>query len=203
MKYGVCGPVGGYSNHLRWLLYLSKEFHLYGENKLNYIKLAVYHPNRTFLNWIDTEWKYRKRLNKCIMLDHNIENMIVTNDPMKIVVMVARPKHALKSYLKFNPTINGHTVKTFMRHVDDDNKSNTRFASSNASTIVIDSNILYNSVLDKELYTRIVSFLEIEDCYDKANEIHKIWYDLHMKAEKEVLLNNPNELVKRVYSIST
>lgn len=203
MKYGVCAPVGGYSNHLRWLLYLSKEFHLFGENKLTYIKLAVYNSRKTARNWIETEWKFRTILNKCIMLDHNIENIVVTDDPMKIVVMIARPRHALKSYLKFNPTLNGHTVRTFMRHVDDDNKSNTRFTSSNANTIVVDSSILYNPILDKELYTSIVAFLDIEDCYDNANEIHKIWYDLHVKAEKEVLLDNPTELVKSIYRSST
>ena len=187
MNYGVCSPVGGYGNHLRWLLYLSKEFQPIAMlDKVKFIECNVYSQSRTYSNWLQYEWRYRKKLDKIIMFSHHIEDIL---SPNKVVILTMRPKYAYRTYVKFNPKINGHTVKSFMRQVERDNLSNTSFRNKGAETIVIDASLLYTSVLDKQVYDNVVSFMGVENVYDTANTIHKLWYDLHVKAVLEYTEN--------------
>jgi hypothetical protein len=191
MKLSICSPVGGFGNHLRWLLLLSPEFNIEImkiNNKKFILNSLIYNKHRTCFNWIHTEWKYRKSLRNHIDFDHNIENVYDATTTNKIVVMTVKPKYALKHYLKFNPLINDHTIKSFLKHVAKDNKCNTEFrVIQNGKTLVIDANKLYNAVLDKELYESTVNFFEIGNVYEQANDVHKLWYELNQQANKDVL----------------
>jgi hypothetical protein len=191
MKLSICAPIGGLGNHLRWLLLLSPEFNIEImriSDKKVILNSLVYPKHRTCFNWLQTEWRYRRSLSKHIDFDHNIENVYEPTTANKIVVMTIKPKYALKHYLKFNPLINGHTIKFFLKYVVKDNKSNTEFrVNQHDKTLVIDANKLYNSVLDKELYESIINFFEIGNVYEQANETHKLWYELNQKANKDVL----------------
>jgi hypothetical protein len=189
MNYGVCSPVGGYGNHLRWLLFLSKEFQHPSVpiNKLKFIEWCVYPKTRTYSNWLQYEWRYRKKIDQVIKFSHNIED--IADVPNKILILTIRPKYACKTYVRFNPKLNGHTVKSFMRHVERDNISNTSFRQQGIQTIVFDANLFYNSVLDKQVYDDIISFMGIENVYDTANAVHELWYNLHNKAALEYTEN--------------
>jgi len=190
MKLSICSPVGGFGNHLRWLLLLSPEFKKLLNMDDNFVvaKLFVYPKRRTCFNWLNMEWRYREIINSHIAFSHNIENVYDSSATNKIVVMTMKPKYALKHYLKFNPLLNGHTIKSFLKHVQSDNKTNTEFmVKQQDKTLVIDANKLYNSVLDKQLYESIINFFELGNVYEKANEVHKLWYELNQQANKDVL----------------
>lgn len=191
MKLSICSPVGGFGNHLRWLLLLSPEFNIElrrVRNKKIIMDSLVYNKSRTCFNWIQIEWRHRKSLSNYIDFDHNIENVYDATKTNKIIVMTLKPKYALKHYFKFNPTINGHTIKSFMRHVAKDNKGNSEFrVNLEDKVLVIDSNKLYNPVLDKKLYESIINFFEVSNVYEQANKVHQLWYEANQRAIKDVL----------------
>lgn len=178
--------MGGFGNHLRWLILLSPEFKIKvkGLDDKDFITKSLICPkNKTYSNWIYSEWKTRVELDQYLDFNHNIENLYDPSVPNKIIIMTTRPKYALKHYMKFNPLMNDNTIRSFMRQIKRDNESNTTLrVNQEDKTLVIDSNKLYNSVLDKELYKSITNFFEIGNVYEKANEVHKLWYDLNQKA---------------------
>ena len=158
-------------------------------DKVKFIEDFVYPKNRTYSNWLQYEWRYRKKIDQVIRFSHNIEDITDMSVPNKILILTMRPKYAYRTYVKFNPKLNGHTVKSFMRQVEQDNLSNTSFKNEGMQTIVFDAGLLYNSVLDEQVYNNIISFMGIENVYNTANAVHKLWYDLHTKAVLEYTEN--------------
>jgi hypothetical protein len=113
MKYGVCAPVGGYGNHLRWLILLSKEFTFLGvTDKINFLKGRIYPPGRTGYGWISKEYEYRTQLNGVINFSHHLMDIADPTTPNKIVALTIKPKYALRAYAKFNPNINDQSIRS-------------------------------------------------------------------------------------------
>lgn len=181
MKLSICSPMGGYGNHLRWLA-------LSNEGTIDFIKKFVYPKNRTCFNWIDSEWKFRQILNKKIHFEHTIDKLYDQNNVNKIIVLHINPRNALKAYLKFNPALSTLTPNLFLHHIGWQNQTNENFKLKDTDVkITLKSEDLYNEVLNEGIYTEIVDFFNLPNSYNIANEIHKLWYDLHQQAEKDVL----------------
>ena len=191
MKLSICSPVGGFGNHLRWLLLLSPEFDIQIKDitdKKIITQRMIYPKYRTCFNWINTEWRYREIMNKYISFTHNIEDEYDASVSNKIIAMTINPKYALKHYLKLNPLLNGHTVESFLDSISMNNNSNTEFrVNQEDKMLVINANKLYNAVLDKELYKSAIDFFEIGNVYEQANDVHQMWYELHQQANSDVL----------------
>ncbi len=198
MKYGVCAPVGCYGNHLRWLILLSREFVLdFGMSRQDFLRKQIYPDWKCGVGWLEREHMFRPKIEGFVKFNHNIEEMVVLDEPIKIVVLTMRPKYAVKAYVKFNPCLNGHSVKSFMRHVQRDNVSNLGYRNSNVQTIDLDARILYNETLDESFYSKVVDFIGVENRYEIASNIHRMWYNLHVKAEKELLTGLVN--INKIY----
>ena len=184
-KYSVCSPVGGYGNHLRWLLILSKEFSnpYHNIDKNVFLKTLIYPSNRTHDNWLKFEWRYRQKIKDTIDFSHEIQDVVDLDKNNKIIVMISDPDNALTSYIKFNKKLNGHTPITFRNHIRRDNKNNLEFKlPENSQKFVIESDILYNRILDKKTYDSLVDFYNIENVYESAQTIHELWFDLHERT---------------------
>ena len=190
--YVVYAPIGGYGNHIRWLLLLDERYTISIDNqtlssavgKTEFIKQFVYPPERTFNNWLTFEFKYRVMLNIHLKFTHDMVDMF---NECKMLAIKCDPDLGYRSYIKFNTNLNGLSKFDFLKQIRKQNKM-CDFAESYLPTVKsIDSTKLFQPVLDKELYNSMLEFLNINNHYKQAQEIHSLWYNLHLKAETEYL----------------
>ena len=168
---------------------LSKIINL--EDKIKFIKSKVYPSSRTWHNWLHTEWRYRPVLDNIIKFNHSFDN----NTFNLAICMTTTPELAYKSYLKFNSNLNNLLVSEFKDYVK---KYNEKILPNTQSknVLLLNSDLLFNEILDKNLYYSAISHFGLDDHYESANYILKIWFNLHKKAEKEII----NDL-KMIYEL--
>jgi hypothetical protein len=190
-------PMGGYGNHIRWLCLLDDQFDfakLKEKNatpsistlseKVDFICSDVYSNNRTRDNWIRTEWKFRTEMNAFIYFCHDHELLdlgakCLMDEKILRVYIDVDPDLCLRRFSTFEPNLNGvkrEAVKE--RHI----KNATVLR---ASGYCVDGNNLFQEVLPKDTYERIISILNLDNHYDEASKVHKRWYKTTINAEKE------------------
>lgn len=149
--------------------------------KLDFIMQNIYPSDRTCFNWLNYEWKYRRSrlLTGFIQISHEIEDINSIQDPKKVIALTMNPHKALHHYLKFNPTLNQMGEQGFLYGIQ---LYNEKLTTLNRDILILNSEHLYTSVLDREYYGKIIEFLNIEDNYDIANMVHKVWYDLNERS---------------------
>jgi len=213
IEYAVNSPNGGYGNHIRWLLLFDPNFnfplqcctdlndepspndpvHPFGSvnEKLDFIQNYVYNQHRSWHNWLTYEYRYRIQLQSHIFFSHDYINIMPA--PVKTVVCTISPDLAYKSYLKFNSYLNRTTEDLFKRVTANNNWHVEHLATSNHH--IINSDKIFSPTLDRDLYEKMINFLNFSDLYDSANTIHQLWYKLHKKSEKEFV-----EHVQQLYN---
>ena len=214
-EYAVNAPIGAAGNHVRWLMLLDPKFstslttvdneiresmppfidlksldnHIICpfndiKNKFKFIENYVYFNKRSWNNWLTVEWRYRKNLNLCIQFDHDYKNILPL--PTKTVALIVDPAVAYKHYLKFNSNLNFFSKDLFYRIIDNNNYHVNRLKSE-LDILVIDSNLLFTSKLNLDIYHSIIKFFNFSDQYELAQKVHTLWFDLHKKSEIELL----------------
>jgi hypothetical protein len=186
----VYAPVGGFGNHIRWLALLDKGYTLNFNDqlltsvteKIEFIKNFVYCSDRTYHNWLKFEFKYRLELNSHLLFTHDMTNMF---DECKMLAIKCDPDVVHHAYVKFNPGLNGINKETFLKMVNKQNKM-CIFAEQYLDTVkCIDSTNLFQPTLDNTIYNDISTVFNLDNYYSEAQEIHTLWYNLHLKAESE------------------
>lgn len=202
----VLAPAGGYANHVRLLCFLSNQLSAYMfpklklyklKHKINFIKSHIYFQERSWHNWLATEWKYRQQFDKSeIAVSHNL-NLLNTNykQTNKFLGVFVDSETCYKSYLKFNSNLDSTTKENFLEYCNNWFDKCKILSEKHNKLKILDCNILQNPILDKNLYDEIINWFEIDNQYDSACEIHNIWYQLHRKAEKEFV-----EDITKLYS---
>ena len=227
IKYNVTtisAPMGGFGNHIRWLVLLDKKFKLSPleaigwnqavfddikgpdwpafsnyksmpewvkqecielgifvnvpesiDDKINFILDNVYNNSRSWHNWLITEWAYRDYLDQIIPFTHSS----LAND--KCLKVTIAPLLAYKCYVKFNTNLNNTTKENFIDLIKHENAAVDRFK------YCIDATCLFSEILDKTFYSNICQIFNIDNNYKYACKIHKQWYNLHLKSEKEIV----------------
>jgi len=216
-KFSITFPIGGFGNHIRWLMLLDDRYQLdikladpqseglvnnrkhlenyksydfvSAESKLEFIKIHVYPNNRTWHNWLVFEWKYREQLQEILPIDHSYD--FKQHGPLeKELYLTITPDLAVNCYLKFNSNLNNTSPELMKKLIANFNHLVRRYClkfSKNSLSLNVD--ILFNETLDQELYQQIINFFGLNYNYDLANQVHKLWYNLHRKAEKEIILD--------------
>lgn len=181
----VIGPSGGYANHVRWLA-LANDF-------FKVIKNFVYY-DKTCFNWIQKEsmnrFRYRNIYN--LYIDHTIVNAIDKNKTNKIIVLLYDPKECYKAYLKFDPNFSHwKNVKDFLKTQKRQNFENETYELFPPDEkLILNSKDVFTPTLNVNLYKKIIEFFELPYNYEAASEIHNLWYNMHKKAEIDVLKIN-------------
>lgn len=233
----VCAPIGGFANHIRWLLFLDPSIRLYitpterrynifkGEDwpsyhdfvkgnysgtlphiqkeiqlladtkelprpidvstidtKIEFIKQNIYGDFRTWSNWLAIEWQYRNHMSPLIGLTHEYDLMPMGNE--KTALFTIDPMRSYRLYLKFNSNLNCLPPDKFRHMIRESNIKHRQIAQDN-NLLIQPSDHLYKETLDPEFYQTLVDYLGMQNMYSYANEIHGIWYQLHLKSEKE------------------
>lgn len=153
-------------------------------SKLNSFREHIYPSSRTWHNWLKFEWRWRVQLNSQIEICHGYNELIDTHK--KTVVCTIDPAIAYKSYVKFNSNCNNTDKNDFLSTIQQANEFHSTLA--NNSIIVVDSGILFNETLDREWYLRLINWFELEDHYNIAQRVHRLWYDGHKRAESDIVI---------------
>jgi hypothetical protein len=197
----IYAPIGGFGNHIRWLLLLDNNYKLElddrilvsVEDKVKFITTTVYSNDRTYNNWLDYEFTWRYKLDLVLKFTHDMTDFF---DNLMSIAVTVDPELALRCYEKFNPSINNISKENFLKQIRKQNLM-CEFASNALDTVIcIDSTKLFQPILDKEIYNRATKFFDLESNFDHANTIHQVWYRLHIKAENEWLLSQPAHSIK-------
>ena len=212
MDFVVIAPVGGFGNHVRWLLLLDRQFqftvrkvpwptvNFFGNleqypwtiiadinDKIEFIRNHVYANFRTWHNWLIVEWFYRTRLDSVIEFRHGpLDNLHKQShfDHKKVLVLQIDPEFASRSYFKFNPNFNNTPRDVFQDEIRRYNFEATHIP-AHKNLLRLRTESLYNPELDKDFYLRVIDFFELENNYAIANEMHQLWYQGHLRAEKQ------------------
>ena len=221
----ISAPMGGFGNHIRWLVLLDKKFKLSPleavvwnqaifdnikgpdwpifsnyesmpefvkqecinelgifvniaesiDDKMNFILDNVYNNSRSWHNWLAVEFTYRGLLNQIISFNHDRPP---SDRCLKVTV---DPVLAYKCYVKFNSSLTNRTKENFIDLIKHGN------AAVDGFKYCIDATCLFSEILDKTFYSNICQIFNIDDNYKYACKIHKQWYNLHLKSEKEIV----------------
>jgi len=193
----ICSPMGGFGNHIRWMLTLDAKIQAkidhrsnyswpyYTINdKLTYISKYVYGNFRTWHNWLHTEWKIRKLLDPVIPFEHHYTAQSEITRTYKGILCTVSSDLALRCYLKFNSSLNNMTIDGFGLSINRINREVKTYARLN-NCLCLDADDLYTEVLDRDFYASMIDYLGFDDNYESAAVIHARWYQLHQKAERE------------------
>ena len=184
----VVGHKGSFGNHVRLLLLLSDQFdftsnksYSCANTKLEFIIKQVYNQERTWNNWLWLEGQWRRELEKLVPFAHNIRS----KSQMKRVILLSDPETAYRSYIKFSSNLDVATKETFLSYCILYNENVATL--SNNRDIVTTSSELFQEELDQDWYSSLVSKLNLTNEYEHANKLHRHWYQLHKKAERDML----------------
>jgi hypothetical protein len=204
MPINIIAPIGGYGNHVRWLVSLDDKFTLKlnppsqenfvlttAEEKIEFIKDRIYFPERSWHNWLEVEWRYREGMDASIGFRHSCIGLPST---LSTLILTIDPELAYKSYLKFNSNLNNRSRERFLRDIAEENTNNVRFAESVDYTTIMASDILFQPELDQIFYNNLTSFFGLTNLYTQANQIHKLWFNCHKQAKQQFV-----EDITRVY----
>jgi hypothetical protein len=199
VNHYIYAPAGGLGNHIRWLCLLDDQFNflnlitysnLLTENKtkrvytlsdkVNFILETIYPASRSWQNWIKIESKYRFSLDSLIFFEHKVGYQI-SSDQLAVYVNTS-PDLCLQHYFKFNSNLNGCSIASFKMDIMHHNHSG-----DNSSVNCINGDNLFQETLPKDTYSSIISELNLANNYDEAAVIHKAWYTLNKKGEKDMV----------------
>lgn len=231
----IIAPIGGFGNHVRWMLSLDERFpeilklntqqykNLAGtswpnyidylnnnyldisneilqeinniekinniksglkttELKLKFISEYIYPPTRSYHNWLQIEWMYRRNI--CVIpFDHTNIN----NNSLQTILLTIDPELAYRSYVKFNSNLNNISKEYFINNIHAENQKNVSTSLCNNNAHLLDTTILFNRTLDYDWYQQLISAIGFDDNYVSASQIHKLWYNGHKRAEHDII----------------
>lgn len=200
----ILAPHGGFANHVRWLLWLTipepvyhhrvmileedvyEIFHEDGwpatlsefnklefkdlpyfevintKDRVDFISQNVYPPARTKENWLEYEWKHRNTMEIYCRAKHYMSDL---DKNVKTIVMKTTYENASKHY-------NGMSkYKITAQHLQEVYKNLPK------DHLLMNCTDLLNEKLDKNFYTSATSYFGIDNDYESAKIVHKLWYD--------------------------
>jgi hypothetical protein len=214
LKCGVCAPLGGFGNHVRWLALLDPVFQfevtplveprfkkildssrhikfLDVDSKLESFSTQIYSSKRSWDNWLWMEFLYREDLDEVLQFEHRGSEI---DEIDKNLILTVDPDLALRSYFKLNSNLNHCTPEIFKQQTI---QFNLGVNYRNPKNKIMEVDFLYQSTLDKTFYNNMIEWFGLSDCYDLANHVHGLWFDAHQRSEQKFVEYSKN-LYKRI-----
>lgn len=165
-------------------------------DKAKNIAALVYSKKRTWHNWLAIEWYYRNAINNVIFFDHGNEGgwEKISNpiDSYKALLCAIDPDLSYKNYVKWNSNLSNVPIHQYKKEIE--NNFSAKAYSDRlykldrlAPCMIVDVSKLFQETLDKNFYQSIINFFQLEDHYNLAAELHSLWYNLNISAEKEMI----------------
>ena len=214
-KFGsIIFPCGFAGNHVRWLLFLDRQFHNpFGTqdlgSKLKFIGENVYGQDRTWNSWLYLEWKFRQELDKTICIRHDNWQWENTSQERELYLTSSNYLTAFIHYYHINLGLNNSTPEILLQQMQDwccefefVKKNLHRFP--NKKIINIDT--VFDRKLSKQLYQDIIEFYGFDDNYQTACQVHNMYYCSRQKSARDFYnyftSENFDNLMDLVYKIS-
>jgi len=154
------------------------------ESKIKSIENYVYPKSRTWHNWLYFEFKFREII-QCITFDHFIPDF---KSNIKYLSLVPDNVHnAFKWYVKWNSGLNAISKDELLWDINNFKNNTVKSMSTNPNVCMLNSDILYNHTLDKDIYKKAINHFGLSDCYNQANYVHGLWYELHKNSERQMI----------------
>ena len=180
----IVGHKGSFGNHVRLLLTLSNEFEwnncITTNSKFEWIVNNIY-SNITWHNWLYQQRQKSRSIEKLAPFAHNMKS----KSQFKRVVLISDPELSYRSYIKFSSNLDIGTKELFINTCTTYNDTVKEMATRR--DIVIESGILFRPELDQTWYNDLVARLNLSNEYHYANRLHQHWYQLHLRAEQDML----------------
>jgi len=158
------------------------------DDKVSFIADNVYGKDRSWQNWLFYEFQYRIQLIDSVDLEHpGTYSSDMANQFDKIMAVITDPQLAMHCYIKFNSNMALTPIENFLIAGENNNQEIVKYASRHKNILLINSDTLFQPVLDRNLYIKIIKWFDLKDNYAYANKIHNLWFNLHKKAEKEIV----------------
>lgn len=213
MRHSICAPHGGFMNHFRWLMLLSqdynnetflnsesfilpnKKFPLSANDKVDFLLNYIYPQSRKFFNWLNFEYAFALKLHQVIYIHHRLSRLKQDNlKTDKVIILNAGANFLIDKFFKFNPIfilefknknpIN-YSIKLFFDNITKDN--NDCHLPESINVLKLNGEILYNELLDEEMYNDAITFFNISNEYYYANILHAAWFNLQTQAKKDCI----------------
>jgi hypothetical protein len=215
-RYGVCAPIGGFGNHVRWLALLDPCFQfeatplaeprfkkipdpsrhikfLDADSKLESFCTQIYSAARSWDNWLWMEYLYREDLDEVFVFDHRKDH---NEDVTKNLVLTIDPELALRCYFKLNSNLNHCTPEIFKEQSLWFAKNAVRNSFNHLENKIINVDCLFQSTLDRTFYNNMIEWFGLSDCYDLASQVHELWFRAHQQAEQQFVQYTNNLYTK-------
>ena len=190
MKRSILFNPGSGGNHIRWLMYLDKNFDSEKslEEKLKFIKETIYSQERTHHNWIKIELQHRGMPydNVIRLPDNHVDPRLDDTESHTIFIKYRDFDNPFEHYFCLHPSLNWKHPSIFKKYMYtwfNDQVDAKGILPPNKKAIFGDS--LWSETLDKTLYYDIINFWNLEDHYEYANEIHKLWNICKKRAYRD------------------
>jgi hypothetical protein len=169
-------------------------FPLHSKDRVDFIEKHIYNNRKDFYNWIELENEFKLSLNQVFYSVHTIDHFNSHPDKKIFTLLVNTDVDlACKHSFKLHPFWNGNPWKKgskeqFIKDIQKCNDQNINYVTSeNEKVLRISSDCLNNTELDKDFYDTIINFLELDNQYDNAYQIHKMWKNVNCKAEQNIV----------------
>ena len=190
MKRVLIFPPGGGGNHIRWLMYFDKNFEPKKslDEKLEFIKEEVYTEEKTHYNWVNLEQKFRGG-NYDAVISFQSMHIDPTHDEADSHTIFLKYEdwtNPCEHYFCLYPPLTWVHPETFKKRFHPwYNNLIYEKGILPAHKKVILGDALWNNTLDKNLYYDIINFWNLEDHYEYAAEVHKLWNNCKKRAYKD------------------
>ena len=204
-QYVVIAPMGGFGNHVTWLAWMhvdeaqSTKWPINGvEQKIKFIEKSVYPLKRTWHNWLWYEMRFRNIFSDAVFtnfirFDHIMQYDDYNDHTNKYLFLRSDVDLCTKHYMKLGPCFCNMGILKWQKLIHVHNSTLDKLPNQ-SNHLILNGPILWNSVLDKDFYDKMVKFFEFDNMYEHAKIVHKMWYDGQINAEQEFL-----QEAKRLY----
>ena len=197
MNICLFAPIGGFGHHVRWMCLLDDQYKFENyptvESKLNFILNHVY--NRTIDDWLEKEDAYSNIDKRYIYFNHQLdrENRIVRlknqkncqffeyTKETKMVCCTMSPQLALKEFSKIKPDLYNWTEQQFLERIEVENDLSIQTKKFHNKFLLMNNDVLADDVLDRDYYTKLIKFLDLDDNYESAATMHLKWRYIRCK----------------------
>jgi len=187
-------------NHVRWLLSIDPKFDLPFctgsiDDKVSWICQNVY-KNRTWNNWLLTEWKYTDSLDSIIKVNHELtqpgEKWDDINWLNKKQLLLTTKDNTITAYHYFMVNIgyNNQNKEILLAQFDQwdtivSSLQNGRYDLSSKKVLL--SDCVADPLLDAEWYKEIVGWAGYDNLYEPASRIQAAYYECRQQAAQDFI----------------
>jgi hypothetical protein len=152
------------------------------DSKMKFAREQLYPLARSWHNWLEWEWTYRDQLQPLVHMAHDYDG-----GGGNTLLLTMDPEQAYLRYIKFNSNLNQMSRRAFTDIAQALNQKFQQLAGRLPNVHVLDAGRLWTGQLPRDWYQEMCGVFGLEDRYDHAQQVHALWYEAHLRSEREIV----------------